>query len=145
MRGILASLLLLGLLPGCSGPPLPAPVPLPAGSPADLIAEIANQALEADARMDRADTLYVAEPEILAEGRRRTGVPRYAGVESGGQLVISSTRVDLTAGFAWVEVEYRWVAPDKNIFREGRATLILVAPQAGFHWRIVHAHSSLAR
>ena len=146
MRRIRASLLLLLSL-GCGGAPRPAAgaAPLPATSPADIIAAIADQALEADAHDQPADSLYVPEPEILAEGRRRRGLPRYAGIESGGRLAISSTRVDLSTGFAWVEVEYRWESPERNILREGRATLILVAPQAGFRWRIVHAHSSLAR
>jgi len=112
-------------------------------SAVDHVAEIATEALEADARLDRADSLYLREAEIVAQGHRRIAPPRYAGISPGGQVVVSSTRVDLTGTVAWALIEYRWLAPNQNLLREGRATLILVMG-TDRHWRIVHAHSSTA-
>lgn len=145
MPAVRRSLALLVLLAGCGGQPSTRPDPLasPANITPDGIEAIAVAALEADARMERADTLYLAGAEIIAQGRRRFAPPRYAGVAEGGQLVVSSTRVDLAGRFAWASMEYRWLAPGQNMLREARATVVLELDAKG-RWRIVHAHSSLS-
>jgi hypothetical protein len=111
---------------------------------ADQLTEMATAALAADGRLEPAETLYAAGAEVLAEGRRRIAVPRFAGVEAGGEVVVGSIRVDLAGSAAWASVEYRWLAQGQNLIREGRATLVLVQANSDGRWRIVHAHSSLA-
>jgi len=135
-------------LAGCASHPATPPVP-PApetlagrSSPADLVADLVSTALESDARMESADSLYAPGAVLVAEGRRRTTVPRYAAVEAGGQLVVSASRVEVTGAFAWADVEYRWMDTARNLLREARATFILSRGADGKTWKIVHAHSS---
>jgi hypothetical protein len=148
MRWIPGSLTVLALVSGCgpaispSGPPRQNAV---TPSDADQITDIAQAALEADAGPDPTDILFTPEAEVVAEGRRRSSAPRFAGIEPGGQVVIGSTRVDLLGDFAWVLVEYRWLASARDLIREGRATLVFVRVAGGRGWLISHAHSSLAR
>jgi hypothetical protein len=140
----IALLALLALSAGC-GRPSPAVPPAPtnfAAPVADLLAELATTALQADARLEPADSLYGPDVEIIAEGRRRTAPPRYAGIDTGGQIAVGSTRVDVTGNFAWALVEYRWLAPDQNLLREGRATFVFARAAGTGQWRITHAHSS---
>jgi hypothetical protein len=110
---------------------------------ADLVTELATAALTADARLDPADSLYLPDAEIIAEGRRRQGVPRFAGIDGAGQVVVGSIRVDMSEGFAWAVVEYRWLATGENTIREGRASLVFARTRAAGRWLIAHAHSSL--
>ncbi len=120
--------------------------PLPAEpSVADLLTELATAALAADARLDPADSLFDPDAEVIADGHRRTVPPRFAGVETGGQIVIGSSRVDVSGNFAWALLEYRWLAPGQNLIREGKATLVFARGADGRSWRITHAHSSLVR
>lgn len=115
-----------------------------AGELADEIAEHAAQALVADARLDRADSLYAPDAELIADGGRRPLPPRYAGIAGTGQVSIGSSRVEVAGAFAWVLIEYRWFSPGQDLIREARAT-ILFGQQADGRWRIVHAHSSANR
>jgi hypothetical protein len=111
----------------------------------DALEALATAALKADARLDPADTLFMSDAEVIAEGMRRTGVPRFAGVEAGGQVVLGSIRIDQAGHFAWASFDYRWLAGDRDQFHEGRATLVFtrVAAAEGSAWRIAHLHSSL--
>jgi hypothetical protein len=128
-------------LTACAGH-IPPPHPTPQPS-ADVLSELASAALTADAHLDPADSLYLPGVEIIAEGRRRSAVPRFAGIEAQGQVVVGSTRVDMSGDFAWAVVEYRWLASGASTIREGRATLVFARTREGQRWRITHAHSSL--
>ncbi|HTS87686.1 MAG TPA: nuclear transport factor 2 family protein [Gemmatimonadales bacterium] len=150
MRSTLPSTALLALTLGCSRtvpvvpPEVAAATPPPAAalSVADRIAELATTALQADARLESADSLYGPDVEIIADGQPRTMPPRYAGIQSGGQVAVGSTRVDVSGNFAWVLVEYRWLAADQNVIREGRATFVFSRAPGSGRWLIAHAHSS---
>ncbi len=133
------------LLLGCGAAAVPRPSALPPSDDTDALEALASYALEADARMEEADSLFVPDAEIIAAGRRRTGAPRFAGIEAGGQVALGSIRVDQAGNFAWVSFDYRWLAPDKERFHEGRATVVFsrVATATGRGWRIAHIHSSL--
>lgn len=148
MRSTAGSLTVLLLLAcGHAAPPsIPAAVPPPQAQPiADVLAEVATAALVADARLEPADSLYNPDVEVIADGRRRTVPPRFAGVEAGGQVVVGSSRVDVSGSFAWALLEYRWLAPGQNLIREGRVTMVFALAPDGWTWRITHAHSSLVR
>lgn len=149
MRWTAGSAALLTVLLACgqAAPPTRAAAPpLPAEPPAaDLLTELAIAALAADARLDPADSLFDPDAEVIADGRRRPVPPRFAGVESGGQIVVGSTRVDISGNFAWALLEYRWLIPGQNRIQEGKATLVFALGPDGRSWRITHAHSSLVR
>ncbi len=112
---------------------------------ADQLAEMATAALAADGRLEPAESLYAETVEFLADGRRRTGIPRFAGVEGGGDVVVGSIRVETTGSAAWASVEYRWLAEGQNLIREGWATFVFGRGMADGRWRIVQAHSSTSR
>jgi hypothetical protein len=149
MRWTAGSPALLSLLLACghaapsthtAAPPLPVEPPT-----ADLLTELATAALAADARLDPVDSLFDSDAEVIADGRHRTVPPRFAGVEAGGQIVVGSSRVDISGNFAWALLEYRWLAPGQNLIHEGKATLVFALASDGRSWRITHAHSSLVR
>ncbi len=119
-------------------------LPLASTPAADQLTELVTAALIADGRLESADSLYAPGAEILADGRRRNTLPRFAGVEAGGEVVVGSIRVDLTAAVAWTSVEYRWVAQQQNLIREGRATFVLIRSTSDGKWRVAQAHSSTA-
>lgn len=142
MRWINHEVPLMLLAAACSAPRATV-VPRPSlTATADQLTELATTALESDGRLESADSLYAAGAEIIAEGKRHPAVPRFAGVERGGEVVVGSIRVDQRAGVAWTTLEYRWLASDQNLIREGRATLVFVQAPATGRWQIVHAHSS---
>jgi hypothetical protein len=146
MRILAGPAVTLGLLlSGCvSAPPPAAPAPQVAlASADDRVADVITAALEADARFATADSLYQPDVEVVANGERRFAPPRYAGVEPGGAVAVSSTRVEFRGGLAWSLVEYRWMSTAAGRAVEARATFILVPDGAGV-WRIRHAHSSSA-
>ena len=133
------------LLLGCGAAAIPRPSAAAPSDDTDALEALATFALEADARMEAADSLFVPDAEVIAAGRRRTGAPRFAGIEAGGQVALGSIRVDQAGNFAWASFDYRWLAPDKDRFHEGRATVVFsrVATATGRGWRIAHIHSSL--
>lgn len=121
----------------------PAP---PAGAPravelADAIAERAALALAADARLERADSLYAGDAEIIADGARRTAPPRFAGIATAGQVSVGSSRVEVAGSFAWVLMAYRWLSAAEDRASEAQVTM-LFSQQTDGQWRISHAHSS---
>lgn len=111
---------------------------------ADAIAERAALALAADARLERADSLYAGDSEIIADGARRTAPPRFSGIAAAGQVSVGSSRVEVSGSFAWVLMEYRWLSAAEDRAREANVT-ILFSRQADGQWRISHAHSSGVR
>lgn len=142
-----ACLLLSLLFTACGGgkPAVGGPTPQGADAEAaDRVTDLITEALRADARMDRADSLYDSGAIIVADGERRTSVPRYAGISSGGQVAVGSSQIDATRGFAWAYIEYRWLAPGQNLVREARLTAVL-APTGTGSFHILSAHSSTIR
>lgn len=120
--------------------PVP-PAPIPAGPADDQVAAVFAAALEADARLETADSLYDAEAIVVADGISRYAPPRFAAIGPGGGVAITSSRVEVRSGVAWAQVEYRWLSTAAGLARAGRATVVLVPDERGA-WRIRHAHSS---
>jgi hypothetical protein len=106
------------------------------------ITGVLTAAVDADARLEAADSLWDPDATVVANGERRTGPPRFAGVESGGEVAISSSRLEVRQTLVWVYFEYRWVSMKDGLAREGKATVLLTPRPGGSGWRIVHAHSS---
>ncbi|HTL05592.1 MAG TPA: nuclear transport factor 2 family protein, partial [Gemmatimonadales bacterium] len=71
--------------------------------------------------------------------------PRFAGVGVGGEVAITSSRLEVRQTLIWVYLEYRWLSLKDGAAREGKATVLLTPRSEGAGWRIVHAHSSTAR
>ena len=138
-RTELVGVLLLGA--ACAGQPA-VRRPLPDPAEADRLAVLATAALESDGGTAQGDSLFAPEAEIIADGHRRTGSPRFAGVGERGRVVVGSTRVDLVGEFAWAVLRYQWLSADENIINEGQATLVLMRQPATRLWLVVHAHSS---
>jgi hypothetical protein len=86
------------------------------------------------------DTLYAPSTLSVVDGRIRSVPPRLAGIGQGGQVVITSSQLEIRPGSSWSAVDYRWEARDGPA-REGRATFILVQVSPG-KWLIQHLHSS---
>jgi hypothetical protein len=135
---------LLAVLPACAAPPRPvAPPPSPAAVE-EAVSAVLAAALDADRRLEPADSLWDPEAVVIANGALRYAPPRFAGVEPGGETAITSSRLEVRQSLVWVYLEYRWLSLKDALAREGRAT-ILLTPKAGVSgWKIVHAHSSSA-
>lgn len=137
--------LLLGIA-GCTGGRAagfaPPPMAAAAHDLADQLGERATLALVADSRLERADSLYARDAEVIAQGQRRPAPPRFAGIEAGGEVAVGTTRVEVSGELAWTVMEYRWVATGRDLIREAHATLVF-ARQPDGRWQVVHAHSSL--
>lgn len=119
----------------------PAAEPAPASRADDAISELLTAALEADARLETADSLYEPEAVIIAGGRRQYAPPRFTGLAPGGAVAIVSSRVEVRGTLAWAQVEYRWLSTAAGLAREGWATFVVAQNDKGA-WRIRHAHSS---
>ncbi|HEU4698866.1 MAG TPA: hypothetical protein VFS40_06790 [Gemmatimonadales bacterium] len=152
LRGARAGLVAAGLLlgaaaaPGCASRPatvraLPAPDPAAEGIVSDVIA----RALEADARFSDPAGLYAPFAGVVADGEERFTFPRFAGVDSGGQIAVTASEISVHPTLAWADVDYRWVAAGATAVHPGRATFILAPSGTGAGWWIVHAHSSTPR
>lgn len=104
------------------------------------VTAVINGALEGEAAGRATDTLFTSSALIVVNGRIRTTTPLFAGIGQGGQVVISSSQLQIRPGIGWSAVDYRWEAAD-GVAREGRATFIItqVAPD---RWQIQHIHSS---
>jgi hypothetical protein len=142
LRTELIPALLLGT--ACAGQPA-AQSPRPDPAVADQLAVLATAVVESDGGTAQSDTLFAADAEVIADGHRRSGSPRFAGVGERGRVVVGSTRVDLVGEFAWAVLRYQWLSADENIINEGQATLVLLRQPGTRSWRVVHAHSSQSR
>ena len=118
-------------------------------SPAAMLADsigrsIIARAMNADAQLRDPDSLYIANAEIVANGRARADAPRFAGVDSGGTIQLGSSRIAVTGAFIWGSVQYLWLPRDSaHKPAEGWATFIIGQTVSGA-WRIYHVHSSVA-
>ena len=81
------------------------------------ITGVLTAAVDADARLEAADSLWDPDATVVANGERRTGPPRFAGVESGGEVAISSSRLEVRQTLVWVYFEYRWVSMKDGLAR----------------------------
>lgn len=99
-------------------------------------------ALSADSRAEPADSLWDPDAIVIANGQLRNAPPRFAGVSAGGEVAITSSRLEVRQSVAWVYLEYRWLSVREGTARDGKATLLLTPRQDGLGWRIMHAHSS---
>lgn len=129
----------------CAGGQPPARTAIPDPALADRLAALAALVVESDGQPGPADTLFTPDAEVIADGRRRTGSPRFAGVGDRGRVVVGSTRVDVIGEFAWASLRYQWFSADENVIEEGQATLVLIGRPGTGAWRVVHAHSSRGR
>lgn len=102
-------------------------------------------ALDADRRMAPSDTLWAADATAIANGELRYAPPRFAGIELGGEVAITSSRLEVRQSLVWVYLEYRWMSVKEGTARDGKATVLLTPNSPGTGWKIVHAHSSVAQ
>lgn len=109
----------------------------------DRVLEVIVAALESDARLEPADSLYDRESVIVANGEVRHAPPRFAGIGEAGAIAVASSRMEMRGGLAWAQIEYRWMSTAAGIARDGRATFIMI-PNDNGAWRIRHVHSSSA-
>ena len=144
MRWIGSSVGLVVLVSACAKP-LPAPPPsiLSPGVVEEPITAVLMAALDADRRMTTPDSLWDPDAAVISNGELRYAPPRFAGIEAGGQVAITSSRLEVRQTLVWVYLEYRWLSVADGLAREGKAT-VLLTPRSGGGWRIVHAHSSTA-
>lgn len=143
MRWIGNSVGLLAVLAACGkGQTGPAPVFTP-GAVEEPITAVLIAALDADRRMTTADSLWDPDAAVISNGELRYAPPRFAGIEPGGQVAITSSRLEVRQALVWVYLEYRWISVADGLAREGKAT-VLLTPRGGGAWKIVHLHSSSA-
>jgi len=109
------------------------------------VTAVLTAALMADSRAEPADSLWDPEATVIANGQLRNVPPRFAGVGSGGEIAITSSRLEVRQSLVWVYLEYRWLSLKDGAGAEGKATVLLTPTQNGSGWRIVHAHSSTPR
>ena len=134
---------LVVLVSACAKP-LSAPPPsiLSPGVVEEPITAVLMAALDADRRMTTADSLWDPDAAVISNGELRYAPPRFAGIEAGGQVAITSSRLEVRQTLVWVYLEYRWLSVSDGVAREGKATVLLTPRSAGGGWRIVHLHSS---
>jgi hypothetical protein len=133
------------LTAGCAAKPPPEALPVAAAGSEIEIGRTIEQALEADAQAEPADSLYAPYASIIADGRLRRGTPRYAGVAGEGEIAITNTQLQIRGSAAWGNAEYRWASIQSNRAEIGRASFVLVPAQGRDGWWIVQAHSSTVR
>lgn len=112
---------------------------------ADSIAHaMVQRAVDADAKHQTPDSLYLADAEIIANGAPRADAPRLAGVGDDGAIQLGSSRFSVSGSYVWGTIQYRWVPPatDKPMV-DGWATFVMARLKTG-EWRILHIHSSTA-
>lgn len=134
-----------GLAAACASSRMPEGRALATGGGEAEISRVIEEALLADSRGQAADTLYAPYVTIVADGRLRRALPRFAGVTQQGELAITNTQLQSRAGAAWGDVEYRWVSDRSTRFQLGRASFVLTPAQGRQGWWIVQAHSSTVR
>lgn len=137
------SVLLLAVACGVrpSAPTGPPPVYAPSVVEEPITAVLVA-ALDADRQFTTVDTLWDPEATVVANGTPRYAPPRFAGIEAGGEVAITSSRLEVRQSLAWVYFDYRWISVKEGRARDGKATVLLTPRREGGGWRIIHLHSS---
>lgn len=138
---------LLGIM-GCGGPAAVRPGPPPVYSPGvveEPITSVLLAALDADRRFLTVDSLWDPEASVVADGSPRYAPPRFAGIEAGGEVAITGSRLEVRQSLVWVTFDYRWISIRDGVAREAKATALLTPRDAGGGWRIIHLHTSTTR
>jgi hypothetical protein len=135
----------LWLLAACGSGRMPEARPLAGGGNEVEINRLMEEALAADGRGESADSLYAPYATVTADGKLRRRPPRFAGISGDGEIAITSTQLQSSAGAAWGDVEYRWVTARSNRVQVGRASLVVTAARGRPGWWIVQAHSSTVK
>lgn len=137
-------LALPALLAGCAAtaPPAAPPGVLAPSLVEESVMGVLAAALDADRRLARADTLWDGDAVAVADGTLRDASPRFAAVDSGGAVAITSSRLEVRQTLVWVFFDYRWISMKDGVAREAKATVLLVPKGPSGGWKIVHAHSS---
>jgi len=130
------------LLIGCGGSRTTGIPILTPGAIEEPVTAVLVAALEADSRLQTADSLWDPDATVVANGELRLAPPRFAGVEPGGEVAITSSRLEVRQTLIWVFLEYRWLSVKESVARAGRATVLLTPRSEGAGWRIIHLHSS---
>lgn len=134
-----AALLLFGCAPG---PRERVPPPVVAVFDQTEVRSVVRRALEGDAALRPADSLFAPGMVALVNGRPRTYAPRFAGLDAAGPVAVLSMLIQGSPSFAWALASYRATPAGGTVGETAQATVILERIQGG--WRIVHIHSSLA-
>jgi len=145
MRWTWGSLLALVGAGACASAPNNTPMVLSPSSVEEPVTAVLVAALDADVRMAPSDTLWTPDATVIANGELRYAAPRFAGIEPGGEVAITSSRLEIRQSLVWVSLEYRWLSVKAGTAREGRATVLLTPRPDGKGWRIIHSHSSVAQ
>ena len=131
---------------GCAGRQIPETRAI-AGEGAEVeISGLVEQALEADARGEQADSLYAPHAVVIADGAVRRLPPRFAGVIGrDGEVAITNTQMEIRGPLSWGDLEYRWVSNRSNRAQLARASFVAAPAQGRRGWWIVQLHSSTSR
>jgi hypothetical protein len=131
------------LAANCAGAhPTPTLVLSP-GAVEEPISAVIAAALQADSQLSTtADSLWAPDATVVANGVLRDQPPRFAGVAPGGEVAITTSRLEVRQSLVWVYLEYRWLSMKDGAARAGRATVLLTRKTDDSGWRIVHLHSS---
>lgn len=142
-----SGMLVLVMVAGCGGqaavPPGPPPVYSP-GVVEEPITSVLLAALDADRRFLTVDSLWDPDASVVADGSARYAPPRFAGIEAGGEVAITASRLELRQSLVWVSFDYRWISIRDGVAREAKATALLTPREPG-GWKIVHLHTSTTR
>lgn len=144
MRWTQGSPIAVALASACASAAGTSSLVLSPSSVEEPVTAVITAALDADLRMAPADTLWTSDATVVANGALRYSAPRFAGLEPGGEVAVTSSRLEVRQSLVWVYLEYRWLSMREGTAREGRATVLLTPRPDGGGWRIVHAHSSVA-
>ena len=139
--GRLTALLLTFGCGGGAGAPAGSPPVYTPGVVEEPITAVLIAALDADRRFTTVDSLWDPDATVVANGSSRYAPPRFAGIDAGGEVAITSSRLEVRQSLVWVYFEYRWISVKEGMARDGKAT-VLLTPREGGGWRIIHAHSS---
>ncbi|NOT09482.1 MAG: hypothetical protein HOP28_14925 [Gemmatimonadales bacterium] len=132
-----------GLLCAGCGTTVTAVPALSPGVVEEPVTALIAAALDADRRLAPADSLWDPDAAVVADGALRYAPPRFAAVEPGGDVAITSSRLEVRQSLVWVYLEYRWLSVKDGLARDAKAT-VLLTPKPGGGWKIVHLHSSTA-
>ena len=142
-----SGMLVLVMVAGCGGqaavPPGPPPVYSP-GVVEEPITSVLLAALDADRRFLTVDSLWDPDASVVADGSARYAPPRFAGIDAGGEVAITASRLELRQSLVWVSFDYRWISIRDGVAREAKATALLT-PRENGGWKIVHLHTSTTR